>query len=111
MYNLRIKSPAELISRIEWEFSPRSAISLDESDVEMAFAIRFTRYLRGYGHPAHDTIKDLVSPDDMEAVRGSVTFRSEQFLRHVSETQLLPSDPDQKIYVCVLFRISSPVHW
>ncbi|KAF8444467.1 hypothetical protein L210DRAFT_986286 [Boletus edulis BED1] len=39
MYSLRITSPAELISRIEWEFSPRSVISLDDCDVEMAFTI------------------------------------------------------------------------
>ncbi|KIK71811.1 hypothetical protein PAXRUDRAFT_22802 [Paxillus rubicundulus Ve08.2h10] len=107
MYQQRITSPSQLIDRLEWEVAQCSETesingnlsSVIDTDTEVAFIIRFTRYLRGVGHPTHPVITNYISVEDQQVAEGNTTFRCEQFMLQVSGSCLLPADPNQRIYV------------
>ncbi|KAG2030465.1 hypothetical protein BDR03DRAFT_987076 [Suillus americanus] len=69
LYRQRFISPAQLIQRLEFEVAQisesdgghaRSQPVID-SDMEAAFILRFTQYLRGVGHPKHPAVEESVS--------------------------------------------------
>ncbi|KAK1230754.1 hypothetical protein PQX77_006146 [Marasmius sp. AFHP31] len=95
----RLRSPNELIDRLEWEepsptFGGNTIVDSANDPNATPFMACLKAYLLGRGHPQqcieHGMFDQQVDEDD-------VAFRASLFLLAVSGTQLVPTDPEWKI--------------
>lgn len=110
LYQQHFISPAQLIQRLEFEVAQISESDggharrpVIDSDTEAAFILRFTRYLRGAGHPKHPAVDGYVSQEQLRADEESTTrtmLRCKQFMLQMSGSCILPANPKQNFCVC-----------
>ncbi|KAG1719425.1 hypothetical protein EDD22DRAFT_963250 [Suillus occidentalis] len=116
LYQQHLSSPTQLIQRLEFEVAQISESDsghargpIIDADTEAAFILRFTRYLRGVGHPKHPAVKEYVSQEQLcadEESTTSIMLRCKQFMLQISGSCILPANPKQNF--CVHFTKGLP---
>jgi hypothetical protein len=98
MYGQLLPNAETLIEHIE--FQPLSLYDescFTEDDLD-AFRIKFSRYLRGIGHP-FNLSEDIISPAMREEVVADKSYRARRFLKCATGSSTIPTDTDWKITV------------
>ncbi|KAI0069543.1 hypothetical protein K474DRAFT_1092117 [Panus rudis PR-1116 ss-1] len=104
MYNRKVKSPDEVIQLLEATDREDDAQSVTNVMLDELFLRRVKRYLQGCGHPDHPIVRKTVPQEYFRQRRKDPLFRSRLLLTVMSDSDLLPADPDQRI----LFTFAEP---
>ena len=106
-----VTSPQEVIRLLQYKsvdgnFMPTSNVVITEDDKNTVKTL-FARYLKGSGHPQHIQFgPDLISPEVHERDKDDKLIRSCQLLAMVTGSELLPSNPLQRITVYTSVRFT-----
>ena len=95
MYGQLLRSVENLIQHLDFQLSHLSHITEDDHD---AFQIKFTRYLRGTGHPSN-LPENLLPLATRQEKADDKLYRARRFLKTLTGLSTLPSDSDWKITV------------
>jgi len=93
-----LREPKELIERLKIVELPYDSPFTE--DLVMTYQVKFTRYLRGTGHPIHVSIPpDVVTPEMRVEVADDPVYRARAFLKSATGFSALPASRDWHVKV------------